>query len=121
MRSIGELVDLGLEVAIDGAPGPGFVARAGAALAAAAALGLAKHRPWITREGKLGGPGYTTRPERERQRLLRHAVEEYGYRSTLGSLQVLLRGHHMAHKKENVIERDRRWLVRTFGGPGSFS
>jgi hypothetical protein len=120
MRSIAEYVDMGLEAATT----PSAHRNAtllGVGLVGTLALGVVAVRPWIQREGKLGGPGYTTKPERERHRLLHRAVDKYGYRSTLGSLQVLLRGHGMATKKEHVIERDKRWLAGTFGGPGSFS
>lgn len=116
MPSATQYVDMGLEVATSGCSSATLAV---AGLVGVAALGMV--RPWIQREGKLGGPGYTTKPERERHRLLHRAVEKYGYRSTLGSLQVLLRGHGMAAKKAHVIERDKRWLVGAFGGPGSFT
>lgn len=66
--------------------------------------------PWIQREGKLGGPGYTERSDRERHHILNCSIEEYGHRSTLGSLLVLLRGKNVRRKAKDVVERDIEWL-----------
>lgn len=76
--------------------------------------------PLITREGKLGGPGYTKRPAAERHEILRECVEVYGYRSCLGSLQVMLIGDAQRGRARQVFAEDKDWLVRTFGGAGSF-
>lgn len=65
---------------------------------------------WIRRENKLGGPGYTSRPERTRHMLLRRSLEHFGYRSTLGSLLVLLRNSSMGDKARRTIELDVAWL-----------
>jgi len=78
------------------------------------------YRPWIHREGKLGGPGYSHRPARTRHRILNHAVRKYGYRSTLGSLMVLLRNHEIHPDVARAIHDDKEWLVKKYGGPGSF-
>lgn len=77
-------------------------------------------QPWIRREGKLGGPGYTAKPEAERHRLLARAVERFGYRSALGSLMALLRSHAIHHPAHATIQRDERWLRGAYGGSGSF-
>lgn len=77
-------------------------------------------RPWIQREGELGGPGFAQRSERERRALLRSSVDRFGYRSTLGKLGAILRNSEIRTKTRSTLESDRRWLVRTFGGPGSF-
>ena len=66
--------------------------------------------PWIQREGKLGGPGYTERSDRERHHILNCALDEYGYRSTLGSLLVLLRGKSVHKKVKDVVKKDIEWL-----------
>lgn len=82
--------------------------------------GRADMAPLISRKGKLGGAGYTKRPIAERHEILRGCVEEYGYRSCLGSLQVMLLGKTQRGKARKVFQEDKDWLVRTFGGPGSF-
>lgn len=76
----------------------------------------------IEDEGDLGGPGYTDKPTKERQRLMRACVKRKGYRSCLGKLQALaiLGKNTWPKKKLALVERDRKWLVKTFGGPGSF-
>lgn len=79
-----------------------------------------KSKDWITREGKLGGPGYSDKPVRTRHALLNKAVKGYGYRSTLGSLMVLLRNSHMGAKDRKVITADKNWLKAKYGGEGSF-
>lgn len=65
--------------------------------------------PWIQRTGKLGGPGYTDKSDRERHFILNCAMDQFGYRSTLGSLLVLLRGKP-SKKVRQVIEEDIEWL-----------
>lgn len=77
----------------------------------------------ITHEGKLGGPGYLKKSEATRHKLLRKAVDGWGYRSTLGSLNALaVLGKREFSKAElRKVEKDREWLVKKFGGPGSFS
>jgi hypothetical protein len=77
-------------------------------------------KAWIRREGKIGGPGYTTRSATDRHRDLNRAVGKYGYRSTLGSLQVLLRSTTISREKKNRIARDKEWLKSKYGGSGSF-
>tara|TARA_R110000824_G_scaffold93519_5_gene226098 strand:+ start:3837 stop:4655 length:819 start_codon:yes stop_codon:yes gene_type:complete len=76
--------------------------------------------PWITREGKLGGPGYTKRTAKARHALLNKCVKGYGYRSCLGSLQVLLLNSEMGNTARKVILTDKNWLEKKYGGPGSF-
>lgn len=66
--------------------------------------------PWIQREGKLGGPGYTAKAERTRHHLLGCSLERFGYRSTLGSLQVLLRNRSMSKKARAAVKKDLAWL-----------
>lgn len=62
--------------------------------------------PWIQREGKLGGPGYTSKTNKERHFLLQCSLDLYGYRSTLGSLLVLLRSRALKKATRKVIEAD---------------
>ncbi len=80
----------------------------------------ADEEPWIEREGKLGGPGYTKRKQKDRRKILRKCVKDYDYRSCLGSLMVLLRSSEIKGKTRKTIESDKKWLMKEFGGPGSF-
>lgn len=68
---------------------------------------------WITREGKLGGAGYTEKSAATRHRLLTRSVDVFGYRSTLGSLQALLRGR-MGDDKKKKVQADKNWLMRQY-------
>ncbi len=70
-------------------------------------------RGWITREGKLGGAGYTEKSAATRHRLLTRSVDVFGYRSTLGSLQALLRGR-MGDDKKKKVQADKNWLMRQY-------
>jgi hypothetical protein len=70
---------------------------------------------WIQRKGKLGGPGYTKRSSRDRHAILNKCVKEYGYRSCLGSLQVLLRNSEISAKVRKTIESDIAWLKKKHG------
>jgi len=79
-----------------------------------------KQKPWITREGKLGGAGYFSKPAATRHRLLNKCVKEYGYRSCLGSLMVLNRSSVMKQKYGAKIDADKNYLKNKYGGPGSF-
>lgn len=72
------------------------------------------YKPLIKREGKLGGPGYTLKAARTRHGLLNKAVKRYGYRSTLGSLQVLLLDKAISASKRKVIEADKKWLMAKY-------
>ena len=78
------------------------------------------YQPWIKREGKLGGPGYTKKSQKDRRAILEACVGEYGYRSCLGSLQVVLRSSELEAKTRKRLTADKDWLVKKFGGPGSF-
>ena len=77
-------------------------------------------KPLITREGKLGGPGYTGKSVRQRHKILDQCVKNFSYRSCLGSLQVLLISTEMGKSARRVIEQDKKWLMKKYGGPGSF-
>jgi len=77
-------------------------------------------KPLIRKQGALGGPGFATKSQGTRHRLLAKSVECSGYRSTLGRIGVLLRGTMLHRDTRRRLERDRRWLVRQYGGPGSF-
>lgn len=79
-----------------------------------------KNPAWIKHEGKLGGAGFLDKSERTQKRLLRNAVNEYGYRSTLGSIMVLERNRTIKQRHGKELERLREWLVGEYGGPGSF-
>ncbi len=73
-----------------------------------------------TRPGKLGGPGYLTRPDVTRRKILRKCVRKYSYRSCVGSLVAMKvwgkRTFTVAQLRK--IERDLLWMRRTFR-PGS--
>lgn len=75
---------------------------------------------WVQRKGKLGGPGYTKKTDRQRHAILNKCVKEYGYRSCLGSLQVLLRNSEISPKVRKTLKGDIAWLKDKYGGPGSF-
>lgn len=72
-------------------------------------------RAWITRPGKLGGPGYLARPAAERHRLLDSCVTRYGYRSCLGSLMVLNRNREIKALHGPKIDGDKRYLEKKYG------
>jgi len=78
------------------------------------------YKPWIQREGKLGGPGYTEKTQKERRKILKACEKEYGYRSCLGSIMVLLRSSELDAKTRKTLTSDKKWLEKTYGGPGSF-
>jgi len=46
-------------------------------------------RPWITRKGKLGGPGFFKKSLSMQKDLLTQCIKKYGRRSCLGSVRVL--------------------------------
>ncbi len=85
----------------------------------------AKPKPKVrikaTRPGKLGGAGYLTRTDAVRQKILRSCVGKYGYRSCLGSIQALeVWGKNtLSATQKGKLVRDRMFLRKTFGGPGS--
>lgn len=80
-----------------------------------------KEAPWIQREGELGGPGFTKKSTPTRRRLMGKCVREYGYRSCLGKIMVLLKNSDIKPTTRRVLEADKAWLMRTYGGPGSFA
>jgi hypothetical protein len=73
------------------------------------------YRPWITREGKLGGKGFLSKPRAEQERLLTKCVKGWGYRSCLGSVMVLERSGAIRAKHGRKLAGLRRYLVRKFG------
>ena len=75
---------------------------------------------WIKRKGKLGGKGFLEKPEHEQHRLLSDSVDEYGYRSTLGSIMALERNREIKRRHGRELAGLRHWLVNTYGGEGSF-
>lgn len=77
-------------------------------------------RDWIYRHGKLGGPGFLHRPTRDQHRLLAASVRRYGYRSTLGSLEVLNRTRLVRQRHGAKINALKAWLEFSYGGEGSF-
>jgi len=76
----------------------------------------------ITDEGKLGGKGYLKKSAATRHRLLARCVKEDGYRSCLGSLNALavLGKRTFSQADLKKIAADRNWLVKKYGGKGSF-
>lgn len=77
-------------------------------------------KKWITREGKLGGPGYTKKTAAQRHKILDACVKEYGYRSCLGSITVLLVDSEISAGVRKKLTADKNYLERKYGGPGSF-
>lgn len=77
-------------------------------------------KPWIQREGKLGGAGYTRKPVKTREKLLDKCVKGYGYRSCLGSIMVQLRKTTLPAAQRALWTRDKNYLKKKYGGPGSF-
>ena len=73
-----------------------------------------KHKPWITRKGKLGGPGFLSKPIVEQHRLLHNCVQKYGYRSCLGSVMVLERNTHVSPQKKKMLKQNRLFLERKY-------
>ena len=71
--------------------------------------------PLITRKGKLGGEGYTKKSTTQRHKLLEDCNKKYGYRSCLGSLQVLLNSTALDPKTKRTLEADKSWLMGKHG------
>ena len=74
------------------------------------------------RPGKLGGAGYLRRTDATRRKILRRCVAKYGYRSCLGSIQAMevWGKNRLTIAQKNKLARDRIFLRKEFGGPGSF-
>ena len=79
-----------------------------------------RKKPWIQATGALGGRHYAEKPERVRRSLLGASIKRDGYRTTLGRLEVLLRSSELKAPTRAVLTADKKWLVRRFGGKGSF-
>lgn len=79
-----------------------------------------KSKQWIIREGKLGGPGYLSKSQAQRRKILDKCVKQYGYRSCLGSVMVLNRNRTIAARHGAKIDADKEYLKKKYGGPGSF-
>ena len=81
-------------------------------------------RDWIgkaiTRPGKLGGAGFLSKSKAAQEKILRGCVTEYGYRSCLGSVMILERIPDIQNRWGARLAGLRHFLVRNFGGPGSF-
>lgn len=82
-----------------------------------------KKKPkWITGAGKLGGKGFTKRPERERHAILNDSVGFYGYATTTRMLQVILRSTTIADETRRRVESDLAWMKKKYRGkPGRVS
>jgi len=78
------------------------------------------YKPWITREGKLGGKGYLSKSTVSRRRILNRCVKNWGYRSCLGSIMVLNRSSTLRRKYGRKLDEDKEYLKRKYGGKGSF-
>jgi hypothetical protein len=75
-----------------------------------------KSSPWITRKGKLGGKGFLTeKTELSQKRLLTKCVNEYGYRSCLGSIMALERSSKIEKKYGKRLKELREWLKKRHG------
>ena len=79
-----------------------------------------KEAPWIEDTGSLGGPGYTKKPVKTRHQILNRCVKNEDYRSCLGKITVLLRNTDLKAATRKTLEADKRWLMKKYGGPGSF-
>ena len=79
------------------------------------------YKPWITREGKLGGRGFISKSPSSQHKLLISCVKKYGYRSCLGSLMVLNRNKTIKQRHGAVLDDLKSYLKRKYGGRGSFS
>jgi hypothetical protein len=75
----------------------------------------------IRRKGKLGGKGFLSKSRAEQKRILDRCVDEYGYRSCLGSVMVLERIPATQAKHGRTLATLRRYLGKTYGGSGSFA
>ena len=73
------------------------------------------HKPWITRPGKLGGPGFLKGSKTRQLRSLRNCVKKYGYRSCLGSIMVLERSQKIRQKYGLRLFHLRSWMKRKYG------
>ena len=71
---------------------------------------------WITRPGKLGGPGFLSKSSSEQYRLLDKCVREYGYRSCLGSVMVLQRSRAINSSYGAKLNNLKNYLKRKYGG-----
>ena len=83
------------------------------------AEGKTKDPPFkIKRKGDLGGPGYLSKPAKERHKLLDKSVKKYGYRSTLGKIHALevMGKRTLSKDKLKKLAQDRRYLVKKYGG-----
>jgi hypothetical protein len=76
----------------------------------------------ITDKGSLGGKGFFKKSATARRRLLAKCVKDEGYRSCLGKLNALavLGKREFPKSYLKKIEADRNWLVKKYGGKGSF-
>ncbi len=74
-----------------------------------------KSSQWITRPGKLGGPGFLSKPSSEQHRLLNKCVREYGYRSCLGSIMVLQRSRAINSAHGAKLNSLKNYLKRNYG------
>ena len=72
--------------------------------------------------GKLGGPGYLKKSATERHKILDRCVKREGYRECLGHVQALsVFGKHTFKKtQKDKLVAYRKYLVKKYGGPGSF-
>jgi hypothetical protein len=70
---------------------------------------------WITRPGKLGGPGFLSKSSKDQHRLLDKCVREYGYRSCLGSVMVLQRSRSINSKYGSKLNSLKNYLKRKYG------
>lgn len=77
-------------------------------------------RDAIQRKGKLGGKGFLSKPRATQKQILAKCQREYGYRSCLGSVMVLERIPETRAKYGRTLTSLRKWLVKEYGGPGSF-
>lgn len=80
----------------------------------------AKEKPWIEEEGSLGGPGYTKKSTKARHAILDRCVGRESYRQCLGKIMVLLRSSELHASTRKKLQADKSYLVKKYGGPGSF-
>lgn len=71
-------------------------------------------KPWITRKGKLGGRDFLTKSIAEQHRLLDNCVRNYGYKSCLGSVQVLSRSRSIKRRHGPKINSLKHYLMSKY-------
>ena len=78
------------------------------------------YKNWLTYKGKLEGPGYLSRDQEDRKKILKACIYRHGYRSCLGSLTALKRNKKTSDKYGSQLASNTAYLERNYGGKGSY-